>query len=207
MALSKDKRQQIGNIFAKFIGNRAKTIRKLKIADLNINPFLIRLFADELGLKDSLSIIQLLISQRTMTGANTSFGFALQEVANLFSEGTGVEGADILKNKHGRHYHVQVKSGPATMDKDAVTRISQLLVAAQRRNRGSVAMIGMCYGNRDQVFSTVKLYSDVDWLIGKEFWEFISDDPDCMSEIYEIAGDVGKTFKGTAGQTLAEVVD
>ncbi|MCI0447483.1 hypothetical protein L0152_30265, partial [bacterium] len=70
-----------------------------------------------------------------------------------------------------------------------------------------VALIGMCYGNRDQVFSTVKLYSDVEWKIGQEFWEFISDDPNCMREIYEIAHSVGKTFKDSEGKILSEVIE
>lgn len=207
MALTKDQRDRIAAIFTKFLSDRVKTIRKLKIDDLNINPFLIRLLANEMGFKDSKSIIQWLVSQRSMTGGNTSFGFALQAIAKLFSEGTGVEGADIMKSKHGRHHHIQVKSGPATMDKDAVTQISRLLVSAQRRNQGSIALIGMCYGNRDQVFSTVKLYSNVEWKIGQEFWEFISDDPNCMREIYEIADHVGKTFKDSEGKVLSEVIE
>ena len=207
MTLTKNQRDRIAAIFTKFLSDRVKTIRKLKIEDLNVNPFLVRLLANEMGFKDSKSIIQWLVNQRSMTGGNTSFGFALQTIARLFSEGTGVEGADIMKSKHGRHYHIQVKSGPATMDKDAVTQISRLLVSAQRRNQGSVALIGMCYGNRNQVFSTVKLYSNVEWKIGREFWEFVSDDSNCMQEIYEIADHVGKTFKDAEGKVLSEVIE
>jgi hypothetical protein len=142
-----------------------------------------------------------------MTGANTSFGFCLQNIATLFSEGTGVEGADLQKTKSGRHYHIQVKSGPSTMDKAAVEHMSKLLLSVQRRNRGSVAILGMCYGTREQVMSTVKKYSDVDWLAGREFWEFISDDPTCIDEIYAIAGEVGETFRDAHGQTLSEILD
>jgi predicted RecB family endonuclease len=59
--------------------------------------------------------VQWLVSQRLERGAVTSFGSALQEVAKVFSEGTGVEGADVLKTKGGTHYHIQVKSGPNTV--------------------------------------------------------------------------------------------
>jgi len=207
MALSQEIRSKISHIFEDFLRNRARTIRKLKIEDLNINPFLIRILSKEINIEDAESIVRWLIIQRSMTGANTSFGFCLQEIAKLFSEGTGVEGADIQKSKDNRHYHIQVKSGPSTMDKDAVRHMSQLLLSVQRRNRGSIALLGMCYGTREQVMSTVKKYSDVDWLIGREFWKFISDDDSCIDEIYDLANQVGSTFLDAQGQNLSEILD
>ncbi len=206
MALDATKREQIRQIFQTFLEERVRTIRRLEIDDLHINPFLIRLLARELELNDARAIVNWLVWQRAFTGANTSFGFRLQDIATLFSEGTGAEGADILKTREGRRHYIQVKSGPSTMDKDAVARISELLLSVQRRNRGSVALIGMCYGTREQVMSTVKKYSEVEWLIGREFWEFISDDPECVEEIYRIAGEVSETFRDSQGETLAEVL-
>jgi len=47
----------------------------------------------------------------------------------------------------------------------------------------------------------------VDWLAGREFWEFISGDPDCVSEIYAIAAEVGECFRDSQGQTLAEILE
>ncbi len=207
MALDASRRNQIKRLFEKFMRDRARTIRRLKIEDLNINPFLVRLLAKQMVIENAGSIIRWLVIQRSMTGANTSFGFCLQDIAKLFSEGTGVEGADIQKTKSGRHYHIQVKSGPSTMDKAAVEHMSGLLLSVQRRNRGSVAILGMCYGTREQVMSTVKKYSNVDWLVGRQFWEFMSDDPNCIDEIYSIAGEVGETFRDARGQTLSEILD
>lgn len=207
MALTKEIENRIVEIFKKFLSDRVKTINNIRIEDLNINPFLIRLLASGMDFHNSHSIIRWLITQRSMTGANTSFGFALQEVAKLFSEGSGIEGADIMKTKVGRHYHIQVKSGPSTMDKDAVQHMSQLLLSVQRRNRGSVALLGMCYGTEDQVMSTVKKYSDVDWLVGRNFWNFISDDPDCIDEIYHIAAEVGVEFNKTQDQTISNTLE
>lgn len=207
MPLSAEKRNQIKQFFEQFIRDRAHRIRSLKIEDLNINPFLIRILAREMGFENADSIIRWLVTQRSMTGANTSFGFCLQKIAMLFSEGTGVEGADVQKTKSGRRHYIQVKSGPSTMDKAAVEHMSQLLLSVQRRNRGSTALLGMCYGTREQVMSTVKKYSDVDWLAGREFWGFISDEPDCIDEIYAIAGEIGETFTDVHGQTLSEILE
>jgi hypothetical protein len=210
MPLDIKKRRQIEEIFRKFLLNRVKTVRRLKITDLDINPFLIRTLSDELGIDNSKAIVRWLVSQRLERGTVTSFGIALQDAAKVFSEGTGVEGADILKTKRGRHHYIQVKSGPNTIPKDLGVRIAQLLRSAQRRNRGSLALYGMCYGSKVQVSSIVRKYvqedGGVDWISGKEFWEFISDDPQCVEEIYEIAAEVGRTFKDQKGQFLFEVI-
>jgi len=211
MPIDVEKRKQIEQIFRKFLLNRVKTVRKLKLNDLDINPFLIRILSHELGLDNSEAIVRWLISQRLERGTVTSFGITLQNAAKVFSEGTGVEGADILKTKEGRHHHIQVKSGPNTIPKDLGVRIAQLLRSAQRRNRGSVALYGMCYGSKAQVSSIVRRYvqeeGGVDWISGREFWEFISDDPQCLDEIYEIAAEVGRTFKDPKGESLSEVIE
>lgn len=211
MPLELAKRQEIEKIFREFLANRARTIRKLKIHDLDINPFLLRLLSSELNLNKAEAIVRWLVNQRLERGTVTSFGLALQNAAKVFSEGTGVEGADILKTKNGRHYHIQVKSGPNTVPKDLGVRIAQLLRSAQRRNKGSVALYGMCYGSKERVSSIVKKYvqeeGGIDWVSGREFWEFISGDPECLGEIYKIAADVGKTFKDKKGQSLAEILE
>lgn len=62
-------------------------------------------------------------------------------------------------------------------------------------------------GTREQVLSTVRKYSDVDWLIGREFWEFISDEPTCIETIYEIAAEVSENFRNESGQTITELLE
>lgn len=210
MSLPPETKQRIQEIFQAFLHNQVRTVQRLKIEDLHINPFLIRILAKEMGLQDAISIVRWLVSQRLERSMVTSFGLALQEAAKSFSEATGVEGADILKIKDGRHYYIQVKSGPNTIPKDLGVRISQLLRSAQRRNRGSVALFGMCYGSREQVSSIVQKYVEqeggIGWLTGREFWEFVSDSPDCIQEIFEIAGEVGDNFRSPDGKTLGEIV-
>ena len=211
MPLDVEKREQIEKIFREFLLNRVKTLRRLKMSDLDINPFLIRILSHELGLNNSKAIVRWLVGQRLERGTVTSFGIALQNAAKVFSEGTGVEGADVLKTKRGRHHHIQVKSGPNTIPKDLGVRIAQLLRSAQRRNRGSLALYGMCYGNKARVSSIVRKYvqeeGGVDWISGGQFWEFVSDDPQCLEKIYKIAADVGLTFKDPKGHSLSEVIE
>jgi len=211
MPIDAEKRKKIEQIFRKFLLDRVRTVRKLRLIDLDINPFLIRILSHELGLDNSKAIVRWLVGQRLERGAVTSFGIALQSAAKVFSDGTGVEGADVLKTKKGKHHHIQVKSGPNTIPKDLGVRIAQLLRSAQRRNRGSVALYGMCYGSKARVSSIVRKYvqaeGGVDWISGRDFWEFISDDPGCLEQIYHIAAEVGRTFKDAKGQSLSEVID
>lgn len=210
MALNPAVREQVEQVFIKFIRNRARAIQRLSIKALNINPFLIRILAREMGLDDARSIVRWLVNQRLERGAVTSFGYALQDAAKVFSEPTGVEGADILKTKQGRHYYIQVKSGPNTIPKGLGQNISRLLRSAQRRNEGSVALFGMCYGNKEQVSSIVRKYvqqeGGINWRTGRDFWEFISDDPSCVDDIYEIAARVGEQFRGAQKETLSELL-
>lgn len=111
MPLNEEQRTKVKAIFEKFVQNRIERVRGLQINDFNINPFLFRILVSQMGFDDARSIVQWLVSQRLERGSVTSFGSALQEVAKVFSEGTGVEGADVLKTIAGTHYHIQVKSG------------------------------------------------------------------------------------------------
>jgi len=200
-------RDEVRRIFEEFLRRRIQTIRKLHLHNLDINPFVLRLYSEQLGLSDSRAIVRWLVQQRLERGTVTALGTALQNVAKVFSEGTGVEGADLMKTKDGRHYYIQVKSGPNTVPKDMAQRISSLLHSAQRRNAGSVALFAMCYGNPGRVSSIVRKYVEVNWIIGRAFWEFVSDDPNCIDEIYAIATEVSQQFRDKEGQTLAEVLE
>ena len=207
MPMTLHQRHEIRQIFEGFLRRRIQAIRRLHLHDLDINPFVLRLYSQQLGLSDSESIVRWLVQQRLERGTVTALGTALQNIAKVFSEGTGVEGADIMKTKDGRHYYIQVKSGPNTVPKDMAQRISGLLHSAQRRNAGSIALFAMCYGSPDRVSSIVRQYVEVEWIIGRKFWEFVSDDHNCIDEIYAIATEVSQEFRDKQGQTLSEVLE
>ena len=147
------------------------------------------------------------VGQYWERGTVTAFGSVLENIARVFSEGTGVEGADVLKTRDGKRHYIQVKSGPNTVPKDLAQRTTRLLQGAVRRNRGSIAIFGTCYGRPDQVSGIVRRYVEVDVIAGREFWEFISDDPDCIDEIYEIAGEVSAHYEVEPGKTLKDLLD
>ncbi len=115
-------RQQIKSIFEDFLRRRLNRVERLDLDDLNINPFLYRLLSHELEFQDARSIVKWRMEQFFERGTVTSFGGVLEDIARVFSEGTGVEGADIMKTKGEMRYYIQVKSGPNTVPKDMATQ-------------------------------------------------------------------------------------
>jgi len=205
--MTEEQKARIREIFEELLKRRGKSIKKLLLTDLEINPFLIRLISREMNLSNARTILEWRVGQHWERGMVTALGNALEKIAKIFSEGTGVEGADVLKTKNGKRYYIQVKSGPNTIPKDMAQRITQLLHGAQRRNRGSVAMLGMCYGRPDQVSDIVRKYVELDVISGREFWEFISEDPNCIDTIYEIAGQISDSFEVEPGRKLKDLLE
>jgi len=183
--------EEIRREFTEIAKKRFKALASISVDNLNFNPFLLR----ALNLDTPRKIAEFMINQRIERSVVTSYGSRIQKVAKLLSErGTGVEGADIRKEKQGRTYYIQIKSGPNTPNKDITESTNRLLQSATRRNKGSVALLGMTYGNPERVSGIIKGYSAVDWLVGREFWEFISDDPHCAEEIFKIIAEVAEEF-------------
>ena len=153
-------KEEIRNLIKKeFLGiarSRHNALKKLSIAGLNFNPFLLRI----LNLNSPEKIAEFMINERLERSVVTSFGSRIQKIAKLIGgKGTGVEGGDIFIEKKGRRYYIQMKAGPNTPNKNLVQMINQLLVSATRRNAGSIALLGMTYGNRAKVSGIIRKYS------------------------------------------------
>lgn len=147
-----------------------------------------------------------MINERLERSVVTSFGSRIQKIAKLIGgKGTGVEGGDIFIEKKGRRYYIQMKAGPNTPNKDLVEMINRLLLSAIRRNSGSIALLGMTYGNRKKVSGIIRRYSQIDWKIGREFWEFIGT-KGIAWEIYEIIAEVNQEFR-EEGKTFSQLYE
>ncbi len=201
-----EKRRKIIAIFEEFLKRSMQRISKLTLDDFDFNPFLLRILARGMGFNGARDIVSWMVQQRLERGMVTSFGTTLEKVALVFGETTGAEGADMMLTRGGRHYYFQVKSGPNTVPKDLADRTSELLQSVQRRNRGSVALFGMCYGNPDRVSSIVRTHIKVDYYVGRDFWAFISGDDHCIEEIFSIAAEVGDSYRDSSGKTFHELI-
>lgn len=196
MALTDNQRAQIIEVFEKFVAQRAKNLSKLKLDDLKFNVVALRASAKMLDFTTAIDLLRYRVAQHVERGSVTAMGTALQRVAKIIAgSGSGVAGADIEVVKGGRRYFVQVKSGPDTANKDIAQNIATLLNSARARNPEAACVLGVCYARPDQISGIAKqeLQSrGVALKVGREFWEFISGDPDCMAELLELARDAAE---------------
>jgi hypothetical protein len=146
-------------------------------------------------------------------GTVTSLGNAFQKAAAAFADQTGVEGSDLVKIKkvgtRTQTYYIQLKSGPNTVPKDLAVVTRELLRRAQAFNRGSVPIYATAYGTSEQISGVVRGYVErhgIKVIAGREFWEFISDDPTCIDRVYAIAAEDARDFRDARSQSLADVL-
>ena len=212
-----DDRQRvvIRDAFVEFLQARARKLRSLGVADLDFNPLLLRLYSgpNALGLSDAKRLMSWRMTQLMERGTVTSLGTAFQKAAGAFADATGVEGSDLVKIKRAgtrtQTYYIQLKSGPNTVPKDLAVMTGELLKRAQQFNRGSVPIYATAYGSRDQISGVVRRYVEaggIQVLAGRAFWEFISDDADCLDKVYAIIAEVAATFRDRRGQALQDVL-
>jgi hypothetical protein len=170
---------------------RVVNLEQLTLSSLKFNVILLRVSAQTLELDTPEKLMRYRLAQHLERGSVTAMGNALQAIARVIAKATGVAGADIMRERAGRRYYVQVKSGPDTANKDIAQNIATLLNSARARDPGAVCMMGVCYGRPEQISGITQRELQtrgVALTIGREFWEFISDDPDCMAELLELAG-------------------
>ena len=208
MPINEEQRNTIKKQFDALAKKKFDVLDKLKLDQIDLNPYLLRV----LGFETPEEIAEFIVSQRLERSLVTSFGTRIQNIAKALSErGTGVEGADICKERDGIRHYIQIKSGSKTANKDISSEISRLLTSATRRNSGSIALLGMTYGKRERVSNIIQQYSQVNWKIGREFWSFIAEDDNCAQELFEMAGetnyspDDGISFKDKYREKVQEL--
>lgn len=192
MPLTSDQRVRIQKTFAAFLAARSRNLDKLSLDHLKFNVVALRTSAKILDFNSPLDLMTSRLAQHVERGASTAMGTALQAVAKeITGSGTGVAGADIEVTRDGQRYYVQVKSGPDTANKDIAQNIGTLLNSARARDPSAACVLGVCYARPEQISSIAKkelVARGVGLKVGREFWEFISGDPNCMAEVLELAG-------------------
>jgi hypothetical protein len=191
--LTAEQRDRASEHFRRFLRQRVVQLERLTLADLTFNVVLLRATATMLDLHDAESLLRYRLAQRLERSSVTAFGTTLQAIAkDIAGHATGVAGADIMLLKNNRHYYIQVKSGPDTANQDIAQNIGSLLNSARVRDPSAVCMFGVCYARPEQISSIVKgqlQAAGVGLIVGREFWEFISDDPQCLDELLALAGE------------------
>ncbi len=172
------------------IPNHIKNLKKLRLNDFDVNPFLINYLAAFLcGDTTPLSMAKALIYPRVLgTSVNTSFGQNIQifisQLAQIAGHPSGIDGIDFefVDALDGRKKYCQCKAGPQTINKDDINTILghfKRLIGKARLDRMPLQMddmiVGVLYGERISAnYKTIATTYPV--YCGTEFWEHITGD-------------------------------
>jgi len=171
-----------------------QTLEEIAFEDLDFNPFILKL----MNLQTADEIAEFMISQRVERSVFTTYGHRIQKIAKVISRTPkGAGSSEVIKEKEGRKNYIHMKAGPNTVNKGISVEVNQLLDKTRAQDPDARIFLGMTYGRRGRVNTIIQRYSHVSWLMGREFWEFISDDPDCARRVFEIACEVTENFKPT----------
>ncbi|WP_218653160.1 PmeII family type II restriction endonuclease [Nostoc sp. TCL26-01] len=165
-------------------------VRSLALKDLNPNPFLIR----ALNLETPNEVVRLNVYMAATRSIVTSMGFFIEDLlmtsSDTIEKAPNKSGWDLIKTtSDGEKIWLQVKSGPNNMDKDQVVYWAEKI--QEKIREGDKAYIGFTYGKRTSKTVTIGLLKQIlsDWeiqtLIGKELWYFLSEDHDYSSKLFE----------------------
>jgi hypothetical protein len=206
--------RQIEGIFQEFVKSRYVRVQKLSLDNLQINPFFLRQIGEHLQWTSVREIVQFLVDETFQRGIVTSAGFRAEDIAKVFGIRTAVKGIDfeIHKPRPGGGtdiYYVQVKAGPNTIHGDTKEQIESRFNYALRRNPGAIPIVGITYGNASRANSfTRALMTRFQVLFGRDFWDFLSGDPNCMDEIYRLSIRIAMTYRPPKTQiTLQQLLD
>lgn len=183
-----------------FVRKQVKMLDALTLERMSPNPFLIKC----LNLKTPREVIELNVYMFATRSIVTSMGFFVEKLL-LASSDSAAECDnpwDILKTDSTRKRHwIQVKSGPNDMDADQIKYWSELI--ARKVSKGDKAYIGTTYGKRTKASVTMGLFKTYlpDWekrtLIGRELWDFISEDPTYHEKLFPMLADAASQVLGT----------
>ena len=190
----------------KFLKDRISGIEKLRLDDIELNPFLIASIKNQFGMKNQNDLAKWIINQRIERGLVTAFGGVLQKIAKEFANQPTQPGFTITLKKNGKKYNIIITSGPNPYAVTQATDLRNRMMESKRRDPTSIPILGMCYGNDDVVSSIVKKeLKEIKYFAGKEFWSFISGDKNCRDEIIKIMYETANRFQDSENRNIEKV--
>ena len=166
---------------------------------LLINPFLIR----ALGFTQPDEVLKFFFYQRVARAIVTSWGMRIELIANrsgsialtkLEKEGV-FKGFDSKKIEGDKTSIIQIKSGTNTMPVDMVRQLDERIKALEAIDSTYRGVVGLTYGNADEVSDKMARYlegADERVKVGREFWEWLSGEPDYYAKLLAIITEVGR---------------
>ena len=150
------------------------------------NPYLYR----AKGINNALQIVDGILAAYVSSSEETVFGNAFFEPLAIVVSGgqkAVTEGMDITVDKNNTIYSIAVKSGTRVFNADSRKRQEENFQSAQKRamqaHKVFFPVVGYGYGKKKT--SSGKFYLE---LAGKDFWEWLTGDPDFYKKIIDYMG-------------------
>jgi len=187
-----DQIEAIRHEFQELAKIKYQTLEGIAFEDLDFNPFILKL----MNLQTAGEIAEFVISQRVERSLVTTYGHRIQKICKLIS-GTPKEAgsSQVIKEIDGHKHYIHMKAGPNTVNKGISDDVNLFMNKVRAEDPEAKVYLGMSYGKRDRINSITQRYSHVNWLMGREFWTFISDDPDAAQVIFRIACEVADNYR------------
>lgn len=212
-----------------FITRRHNTIRRLKLAALKPNLFLLRLTREIHGLETPEAIVDHLVEAHVRAGDETAYGWFVDLfLPPLFGASTPPEREDPYKwegykemdkealrpnpetGKIQRHM-ISMKAGPFTINDTMAHRMAANVRSMQQYGTEPV-VYGVTYGRREQLSNKPGIvkadFPDdrVAILVGREFWDWLAGYQDAHLDIFEGIGDGETAFQKRTGLSVKDVL-
>lgn len=198
-----------------FINKQIKAIDKITLEGLNANPLLCR----ALKLNTSDELVKFYAYSAISRSIVTSMGFLVQDLmlysnTNIYDgknyeQSYGTKWDVVIEGLDGVKSYIEVKSGPNDLDKTQILAYDKAIKKVIANNER--AFIGITYGKPDGDYvstSILKTYVE-NWkdktLIGKELWDYISNDNAYHETLMNTIRETAEAF--LEDQSLIEKID
>ena len=183
--------QAVDKALIDFYTSLAKTLDNIDVDKIlkRKNPYLYR----AKGISSAGQIVDGILAAYVSSSEETVFGNVFFEpIAIVVSGGQKAvtEGVDITVDKNNTIYSIAVKSGTSVFNADSRKRQEQNFQSAQMRaqqaHKAFLPVVGYGYGKKKVKVGNEKFYKE---LAGKDFWEWLTGDPEFYTKIIRMMGE------------------
>lgn len=182
------------------------------IAKTNFNPFLLLITAPVYNTYSPFEVAERLQFAKAFHGDDTAFGrMAEERFLKVLGASPPLEKKDTSKKTRwspidleatidGQRYLMSIKAGPWTMNQSHANEMIQNFQALREETNAKI-IIGITYGRYKNLNNKPVLVQNglgnpdwFDYLVGKDFWEFVSGVKDVHKEIFKAIRIAQKRF-------------
>jgi hypothetical protein len=192
-----------------FTREKIQSLNDLTLDKLNINVYLIA----ALNYKKPEQVVAFAVDQFFNRSVVTSFGSFYQELGKMFGKAANIPDIDLIFEREGTRYYVQLKSGPEGFTGPALKKTLSKMAKIKRKEPTSKTIIAFSYGTVNKISKVwgkelneaVKNGKLDQVLIGRKWWEFVLKDPPGYRTLFDIISQAGTVERKTLNDSTVSL--